>query len=121
MNHSWTLTLECDQVAHQLATALVERGFSISRSFDLLSARDSLRNPADCSCPNHGTTQCACQYIVLLVRTKSAEPFPLIVHGHDDRTILSLGHPLTTEFRDEIIELIRAVFPTHNPHPIVGE
>ncbi len=30
MNHSWTLTLECDQVAHQLATALVERGFSIS-------------------------------------------------------------------------------------------
>lgn len=121
MNRRWIIKLECDQVAQHLTKALVERGFSISRSFDLQSARDSLRNPTDCSCPNHGTTQCACQYIVLLVRTKSGESIPLIVHGHDDRTILSLGHSLTTEFRDEIIDLMRAVFPTHNPHPIVGD
>jgi hypothetical protein len=121
MNRRWILKLECDQVAQHLTNALVERGFSISRPFDLQSARDSLRNPKDCPCPNHGTTQCACQFIVFLVRTKNAELFPLTVHGHDDRAILSLGHPQTTEFRDEIIELIRAVFPTHHPHPIVGD
>jgi hypothetical protein len=57
----------------------------------------------------------------LLARTKNTDPFPLIVHGHDDGTILSLGHPLSGEFKDEIIELIRTVIHSFLTNPIEGE
>lgn len=47
-----------------------------------------------CPCPHHGTSQCDCQMIVLLVYGDEAEPITLILHGNDGRTWLSLVNTL---------------------------
>lgn len=62
----------------------------VVRSFDLQVARQALLEPSYCPCPHHGTERCNCQYLVLLIYGERAEPVTLTVHGHDDRTDLSI-------------------------------
>ena len=66
----------------QLATA----NLRVVQTFDLHSARHVLE---DCPCPHHGTDQCDCQMVVLLVYASAAEPATLILHGNDGQTWLS--------------------------------
>ena len=74
-------------VKEQLATAKLRA----VQTFDLQSARHALE---DCPCPHHGTEQCDCQMVVLLVYANAAEPATLILHGNDGRTWISLvEHP----------------------------
>ena len=68
----------------QLATA----NLSAVQTFDLHSARHALD---DCPCPHHGTEQCDCQLIVLLVYGSGAEPATLILHSNDGQTWLSIA------------------------------
>jgi hypothetical protein len=85
LNHSGDKSLVW--VKEQLATAKLRA----VQTFDLHSARHAL---ADCPCPHHGTEQCDCQMVVLLVYTNAAEPATLILHGNDGRTWISLvEHP----------------------------
>ncbi len=121
MNRSWNLKMECEEVARLLAIALGGRGFSVSRSFDLQSARDSLKDLHACHCPNHGTIHCDCQYIVLQVRSNQAEPISIIVHGHDQGSILSMSHPFASEFERNVEELICANFNMLPYHPVQRE
>jgi hypothetical protein len=75
------------RVKEQLATAKLRA----VQTFDLHSARHGLE---DCPCPHHGTEQCDCQMVVLLVYANAAEPATLILHGNDGRTWISLvEHP----------------------------
>ena len=62
-------------------------GLQIEQTFDLQIARLS---HAGCPCPNHGTDQCSCQMVVLLVRGNNSEPLTLILHGNDDQTSFSI-------------------------------
>lgn len=62
-------------------------GLQIEQTFDLQIARLS---HAGCQCPNHGTDQCSCQMVVLLVRDKSNDPLTLILHGNDGQTSFSI-------------------------------
>jgi hypothetical protein len=80
------------EVALALITQdLQDHGYTVIRSFDLRSAREALRDPAECACPYHGTSLCNCQYVVLLIHTQEAgEPISLIAHGHEDNTQLAL-------------------------------
>jgi hypothetical protein len=59
-------------------------GFTAVQSFDLRSA---LAAHPGCACPYHGTEQCTCQYIVLLVypltRATQAGPVVVTLHSHD--------------------------------------
>ena len=46
---------------------LMARGFQVERTFDLHAARLA---QVDCTCPHHGTNDCTCQMIVLLVHRR---------------------------------------------------
>lgn len=72
------------QTLRRLRRDLEAAGLQVDLSFDLQSARQALRNPEECPCPHHGTSQCTCQYAVLLVRRPAHPPVSLVIHGHDN-------------------------------------
>ena len=82
-----TIQANCDEATTQAAQLLSGAGLQVVRSFDLRSARMA---HAECTCPHHGTGQCTCQFVVLLVYGRSGAPMSLVVHGHDGQTWLSL-------------------------------
>jgi hypothetical protein len=85
-----TLTLPWLDVLALVEQALTGSGFHVDRSFDFKSARASLLDPSLCPCPDHGSADCNCQYIVLLVGVEGKSPVSLEVHGNDDQTYISL-------------------------------
>ena len=88
-----TLELPCEEVVHKVSEEMEAAGFRVTRPFDLQSARQALIQPDACACPYHGTSRCACQYVILLVHTAEPQPHSLIVHGHDQYTHVSLVNP----------------------------
>jgi len=84
-------------VAQAATATLTRRGFSVVRSFDL---RAALAVHSDCECPYHGTAQCTCQFVVLLVYgdpttgsgQDAAQPVVLTVHCRDNRTQAQVVH-----------------------------
>ena len=82
-----TIQANCDEATALVAQLLSGAGLQVVRSFDLRSARMA---HAECTCPHHGTAQCTCQFVVLLVYGRSGTPVTLVVHGHDEQTWLSL-------------------------------
>lgn len=81
-----TLQADCEEATTQAAQLLSGAGLQVVRSFDLRSARMA---HADCTCPHHGTAECTCQFVVLLVYGQDGAPMSLVVHGHDGQTWLS--------------------------------
>jgi hypothetical protein len=61
-------------------------GFLVSRTFDLQDARQTHSN---CPCPHHGTDQCDCQLVVLLIYGNGPRPVTMLVHGHEGKTWFS--------------------------------
>ena len=84
------LVMDCGRVAEQLSRDLGAAGLRVTRSFDLQSARHALRDPKGCPCPHHGTADCTCQYVVLLVDAGDGSHLTLVAHGHDRETHLSI-------------------------------
>ena len=82
-----TIQANCDEATTLAVQLLSSVGLQVVRSFDLRSARMA---HAECTCPHHGTAQCTCQFVVLLVYGRSGTPVTLVVHGHDEQTGLSL-------------------------------
>jgi hypothetical protein len=83
------LTLQADsQTAIEQSIRRLDRsGFQVMRSFDLKVARSA---HVGCTCPYHGTDQCDCQMVVLLVYGQDEAPVALVVHGHDGLTEIAL-------------------------------
>jgi hypothetical protein len=77
----------CDETMRALTGSLTRSGLRVMETFDLHGARLGL---ADCPCPYHGTDECDCQMVVLLIYAEAAEPATLILHGNDGQTWLSL-------------------------------
>ena len=77
----------CEEATAQAVQLLSRAGLRVIRSFDLRSARAA---HANCACPHHGTAQCTCQFIVLLVYGQCGTLVTLVAHGHDGQTWLSL-------------------------------
>ena len=77
----------CDEALQLAKKQLSQAGLRSVQTFDLHTARLGLH---DCSCPNHGTEECDCQMIVLLVYGAAAEPATLILHGNDGQTWVSV-------------------------------
>ncbi len=107
-----SLSMACDDAADLLSKTLADVGFEVIRSFDLQTARRALRDPEDCSCPNHGTSKCDCQYVVLLVSSRVSEPVTIVVHGHGDQTLLSLYPQSIGVEAHEVEVAIRRAFET---------
>jgi hypothetical protein len=82
-----TLNCSCDKALSWTKKQLSQAGLRVIQTFDLHTARHTLE---DCPCPHHGTSECDCQMLVLLVYGEAMEPATLILHGNNGQTWLSL-------------------------------
>jgi len=90
MNDSYPfLILEkpCSEAIAWVTRQIGREGLQVMRTFDLQAVR---HNPVDCLCPHHGTDQCDCQLVVLLVYGANYQPVSLVAHSHDGKTWFSL-------------------------------
>jgi hypothetical protein len=97
INHS------CDEALRWATQQLSQVGLRPVQTFDLHTARLALH---DCPCPNHGTNECDCQMIVMLVYGTAYEPVTLILHGNAGQTWVSIAdspHPKSD------VELVNAI------------
>ena len=102
-----TLNCSCDEALRWAGQNLMQSGLRVVQTFDLHSARHALE---DCPCPHHGTDQCDCQMVVLLVYANAAEPATLILHGNDGQTWLLLAeHPDQPVSKDAILGIRQAL------------
>ena len=72
-----------DWVARQIDRA----GLRVVRTFDLQVARQT---QTSCPCPHHGTEQCDCQMVILLVYARECQPISIIAHGYNGQTWFSV-------------------------------
>ena len=86
--HLLTLKLESEIAVSKVIQRLVEDGLEVVCSFDLQAARVAHNM---CTCPNHGTEQCDCQMIVLLVYDSQSSPLTLVAHGNNGQTHFALA------------------------------
>lgn len=77
----------CDESVGWFITRLQHAGLWAMPTFDLQSARQSR---SLCPCPHHGTTQCDCQMVVLLVYHGDYGPIAIIAHGYNSQTWYSM-------------------------------
>jgi hypothetical protein len=70
----------------QITQQIRHLGLQVTLTFDLQEARHA---HADCTCPHHGTQQCDCQLVVILVYGHGSRPATLIAHGHEGKTWFS--------------------------------
>ena len=78
----------CDEALPRVSKQLKDAGLRTVQTFDLHSVMSGMHG---CSCINHGTEECDCQMVVLLVYGSASEPETLILHGDNKRTWISLG------------------------------
>jgi hypothetical protein len=82
----------CDTIAARFESALAKHGRRSVRSFDLQSARAA--STQECPCPYHHTTNCTCQYLVLIVYSAKAEPpCTVVLHEFESITRVTLDDP----------------------------
>jgi hypothetical protein len=80
----------CDEAIDDIIRQLQDANFQVARTFDLQVARTPYATQVHCDCPNHGTEQCDCQMVVLLVYPETQKPISLIAHGRNGRTWFDL-------------------------------
>jgi hypothetical protein len=106
------LTLQSDSQAaiEGSIRRLEQSGMQVMRSFDLKVARAA---HVGCTCPHHGTEQCDCQMVVLLVYGKDSYPATLVVHGHDGQTHIALVDTPEQRPAPQLVDaILRALLPS---------
>ncbi len=99
-----TVDLPCDTALQVTKKKLSQSGLRALQTFDLHTARHAQQ---DCPCPHHGTADCDCQMVVLMVYGEtpdastlrqaqdnallSTSPATLILHGSDGQTRFSIA------------------------------
>lgn len=78
----------CGEAVRWMSVHLKQSGLQIVQTFDL---HDTRFDHNLCTCPHHGTEQCSCQMIVLLVYDNGFPPASIIAHGHDGQTWFMLA------------------------------
>ncbi len=105
MSESLLLDTECETAARAATEGLTRRGLQVVRSFDLRTAREA---HSDCSCPYHGSTECTCQYVVLLVYDPSGGLAVLTLHGRDHQSRAQIVRDAYNQPEAPLVELIFA-------------
>ena len=95
-----------DEAEAWVKEKLTGAGFRVVPTFDLQVARSA--HP-ECPCPHHGTTECNCQLVVLLVYARYADPATLVIHGQDGKTWISIASPVETGSRHNLESSIRHI------------
>lgn len=83
-----TLDGPCEQALSWAKDQLSKANLHSMQTFDLRAAQHT---PENCGCPHHGTKQCDCQMIILLVYENTGDPATLILHGSGGRTWISIA------------------------------
>lgn len=109
-----TLNETSEKVQAWVSEKLTGAGFRVVPTFNLQIAR--LAHP-DCSCPYHGTDDCNCQMVVLLVYDEQGDPVTLVIHGQKDQAWLSLATPMETGSRHSLESSVRNVLVPRHPNP----
>lgn len=94
----------CDLVLARVNGQLTNAGFRVVQTFDLQVAR--LAHP-DCPCPHHGTNDCNCQMVVLLIYRNQDEPATLVIHGQDGKSWVSVAGPVGKRANQHLEAAIR--------------
>lgn len=81
------LNLDAEQALPLITNLLLGLGFQVLPSFDLQAARASQFR---LNCSHHGTAQCNCQMVVLLIYGHGDQPASMVIRGQDGKTYLSL-------------------------------
>lgn len=108
MNTSSFLTVDqpCDLALQTAKKKLKQSGLRALQTFDLHTARHTQQ---DCPCPNHGTADCDCQMVVLMVYGEIAEPVTLILHGSDGQTRFSIADDSSQRADRKLVASIKEV------------
>lgn len=77
----------CDDTVAWIIEQFSSFGLRAVRTFDLQVARQT---NVDCPCPHHGTEQCDCQMVVLLVYKSGHPPISIVAHSYDGKTWFSV-------------------------------
>jgi hypothetical protein len=93
MNESIQFNFDSETATQAALRTLARHNLYVIRSFDLRSA---LQVHGGCECPHHGTTQCNCQFVVLLVYGEAAEPVVVTIHSRDNQAEAVIVHDATT-------------------------
>jgi hypothetical protein len=99
-----TIDQTCDATLKWANEQLMKAGLRTVQTFDLKDARAGSH---DCVCPHHGTPECDCQMVVLLVYGSSNEPATLILHGNQRQTQLSFADMPTGRNNTELAKSIQ--------------
>ena len=105
----------CDVALQWTNEQLLQAGLRPVQTFDLHTARLAMH---DCPCPNHGTNECDCQMVVLLVYGKAAEPVTLILHGNDGQTWLSIADDPRQRADAKLIKVIQQALEIKTPNTV---
>ena len=84
----WSANRQHNEVLPWLKEHLESAGLRVMQTFDLRGTASL--SQGYCTCPHHGTAQCDCQLVVLLIYESEDAPVSLILHGNHGRTWLSL-------------------------------
>jgi hypothetical protein len=76
-----------DEAIAWVTRRLSSVGLHVMRTFDFQAARLA---HTDCPCPHHGTEQCDCQMVVLLIYGGENQPISMVAHSFDGKTWFSL-------------------------------
>lgn len=93
----------CEETLNWSKEQLIQVGLRPVQTFDLHTARIGLHN---CPCPNHGTDECDCQMVVLLVYGEAEQPETLILHGNGGTTWLSITNNIVSNTTESVAECI---------------
>ena len=97
MNDSLLFDCNGETAARAATEALTRHGFRVVRSFDLRAALAPLAAHAGCDCPHHGTAQCTCQFVVLLVYDEKGAPAVVTAHSRDIQAQVRIVHDANTQ------------------------
>ena len=105
------LTLDCsvDEASQWSSRKLHQKGLRVLQTFDLHTAREMLK---ECPCPYHGTCDCDCQMLVLLVYGKTAQPATLILHGSSGQTWISFPDSVLQPVDPKLVKDIQRTLET---------
>src|SRR5574341_117590 len=109
------LNQTCNQVQAWVHEQLTSAGFRVVQTFDLQVARLA---HSGCPCPHHGTEDCNCQMVVLLVYRKRNAPATLVLHGQDGRTWPSLANQARQRADPRLEGAIRRTLIPPHPDPL---
>lgn len=96
------LNQDCNCTVNQVTAQLNEAGYSVVRSFDLLSALARY-------------TKSICQMVILLVYGKEGPPATLIIDGNDTHTTVFLDNEPDRSTRSRFIALFSCLCAIEKP------